>query len=57
MFAKPFPSRRTFTLIELLVVIASMVLLSAFLFWRIDPTRPLVPSAEQPAATEEPACV
>jgi ACS family glucarate transporter-like MFS transporter len=40
-----------------LFVIAAMVLLSAFLFWQIDPTRPLVPTAEQPTSMEEPACV
>jgi MFS family permease len=40
-----------------LFVIAAMVLLSAALFWHLDPTRPLVPAAEQPAAAAEPACV
>jgi MFS family permease len=39
-----------------LFVIAAMVLLSAALFWQIDPTRPLVPAAE-PAPQGEPACV
>jgi nitrate/nitrite transporter NarK len=40
-----------------LFVIAAMVLLSALLFWRIDPTRPLVPAADRPTVAEEPACV
>lgn len=35
-------------------VIAAMVLLSAFLFWRIDPTRRLV---DEPARNVAPACV
>jgi hypothetical protein len=39
-----------------LFVIAAMVLLSAALFWQIDPTRPLVPASE-PAPQGEPACV
>lgn len=40
-----------------LFVIAFMVLVAAFLFPWIDPTRPLVSVEAKPAPVEEPVCV
>jgi MFS family permease len=40
-----------------LLVIAGMVLVAAFLFAWIDPTRPLVPGEPKPAPAKEPVCV
>jgi len=40
-----------------LVVIGTMVLISAALFWLIDPARPLVPAEPAALPKEQPACV